>query len=51
MFFAREHSSYNLQRVMEGGARPGPRAAGEVLAALAYKLYCPKGGICHHTAS
>ncbi len=35
VFFAGEHTSYNFQGFMEGGARSGRRAAGEVLAALA----------------
>lgn len=35
VFFAGEHTSYNFQGFMEGGARSGQRAAGEVLAALA----------------
>ena len=34
IFFAGEHTSYNFQGFMEGGARSGKRAAGEVLAVL-----------------
>jgi hypothetical protein len=51
LYFAGEHTSYNLQGFREHGTHSGPRAAGAVLAALALKPYCPKGGICHHTAS
>ena len=35
VFFAGEHTSYNFQGFMEGGARSGQRAAQEVLAVLA----------------
>jgi monoamine oxidase len=35
IYFAGEHTSYNFQGFMEGGAQSGARAAGEVLAALA----------------
>jgi len=35
VFFAGEHTSYNFQGFMEGGARSGQRAAEEVLAVLA----------------
>ena len=35
VFFAGEHTSYNFQGFMEGGARSGARAAAEVLAVLA----------------
>jgi monoamine oxidase len=35
VFFAGEHTSYDFQGFMEGGARSGRCAAGEVLAALA----------------
>jgi monoamine oxidase len=35
VFFAGEHTSYDFQGFMEGGARSGQRAAGEVLAVLA----------------
>jgi monoamine oxidase len=35
VFFAGEHTSYDFQGFMEGGARSGQRAAREVLAALA----------------
>jgi monoamine oxidase len=34
VFFAGEHTSYNFQGFMEGGARSGQRAAGEVLAII-----------------
>lgn len=35
VFFAGEHTSYNFQGFMEGGARSGERAAAEVLAVFA----------------
>ncbi len=35
IYFAGEHTSYDFQGFMEGGAQSGARAAGEVLAALA----------------
>jgi monoamine oxidase len=35
VFFAGEHTSYNFQGFMEGGAQSGQRAAGEVLAIIA----------------
>ncbi len=35
IYFAGEHTSYNFQGFMEGGADSGERVAGEVLAALA----------------
>jgi monoamine oxidase len=35
IYFAGEHTSYNFQGFMEGGARSGARAAGEILAAFA----------------
>jgi monoamine oxidase len=34
IYFAGEHTSYDFQGFMEGGAQSGVRAAGEVLAAV-----------------